>query len=118
MEVFLEILLTLFGDLIAALLTSIFDGRRPTSPDKQLARLFGYLILGLVAGWVSGLLFPRHFLTDATAQIAWLLVSPLTAAAGVFLFHLAFFPREDRGWPMVHAATLSATIALWRFLAL
>lgn len=118
MDVFLEILLTIFGDVIAAFLTSIFDGRRPTGPDKQLARLFGFLIIGVVAGWVSGLVFPTHFITNPTAQIVWLAVSPLTAAFGVFLFHLLFFPREDRGWPMVHAATLSATIAMWRFLAL
>lgn len=118
MDVFVEILLTIFGDVIAALLTSIFDGRRPTGPDKQLARLFGFFLIGLVAGWVSDLIFPTHFITNPTAQIVWLAVSPLTAAAGVFLFHLLFFPREDRGWPMLHAATLSATIAMWRFLAL
>ncbi|MDP1830253.1 MAG: hypothetical protein Q8L48_43715 [Archangium sp.] len=118
MDVFVEILLTIFGDVIVALLSSIFDGRRPSSPDKQLARLFGFLIIGLVAGWVSVLIFPAHFLTNPTAQIVWLAVSPLTAAFGVYLFHLLFFPRDDRGWPMVHAATLSATIAMWRYLAL
>jgi hypothetical protein len=118
MEIFVEILLTLLGDVLAAFLTSVFDGRRPMRADQHAGRLVGYVILGAIAGWVSVMLLPSHVLTNESARRAWLAVSPIAAACAVFVFHWLFFPRERRGWPMVHAAALAAAFTTWRFFAL
>lgn len=118
MEFFIEVLLTLFGDVLAAFFTSVFDGRRPATPERQVARFFAYAVIGVLAGWVSVMLHAQHVLSNPTAQRAWLLVSPIAAASFVFVFHWIFYPRERRGWPMAHAAVLAAAFTAWRFFSI
>lgn len=118
MDFLLEVLLEFFGEVIWAGIASIFDGKRPTGRSGHLLRLFGFTSVGLLAGWISVELRPTHVLTDATAQLVWLGVAPVLSAALVFLMHLLFFPRQPRGWPMLHAAALSLAFTAWRFFAL
>lgn len=118
MELFLEVLLTLFGDVLAGFLASVFDGRRPTTRSQHGARFIGYVSIGAVAAWVSMMIFEAPLLSSPTAQRAWLFVSPLAAAMFAFVSHALFWPREKRGWPMVHAAALAATFTTCRFFLL
>jgi hypothetical protein len=118
MEFFLEVLLTLFGDVLAGVLASVFDGRKPHSTAQQVWRTVGYVIFGALAAAVSMVAYPEPFLHSATAQRAWLFVSPFAAALAAFVFRWIFEPREKRGWPMVHAAFLAAAFTTFRFLSL
>jgi hypothetical protein len=118
MEFFLEVLLTLFGDFLAGVLASVFDGRKPHTTAQQIWRSFGYLIFGGLAAAVSMVAYPEPFLHSPTAQRAWILVSPLAAALAAFVFRWIFDPKERRGWPMVHAAVLAAAFTSFRFLSL
>ena len=118
MQFFLEVLMEILGDVIWGALASGFDGKRPTTSGHYAGRIIAFVFVGITAGWISVELYPTHVLTNLTARRAWLVVSPLLSVCFVFLFHLIFFPRERRGWPMVHAAVLSASFNIWRFLAL
>lgn len=118
MEFILEVVLTLFGDVLSGFLASAFDGRRPTTRSQHGARFVGYVIFGVCAAWLSVELHPLHVLSSPTAQRAWIFVSPLAAALVALVSHWLFWPREKRGWPMAHAAALAATFTTLRFFLL
>ena len=118
MDVLLDIVLTLFGDVLAGIVSSAFNGRRPTTSGHSALRVVAFVILGCAAGAISVVIHPTYFLSNDTARKGWLFVSPIVSAAVVFLLHLVFFPREGRGWPMLQAAALSAAFTTWRYLAI
>lgn len=117
MEIIVEFLLQLVGEFVASVIATVFDGRRPGGAPQEL-RLLGFLFLGLLAGWASVELFPQHFITSQSLRVAWLFLSPLAAASMAWGLHAVFFGRQDRRWPMLHAAVLAGTVTTWRFFAL
>ena len=117
MDFVLEVLVQFLVEVVWAALASLVDARHPTGAGRHAVRLVGYVLIGLIAGAFSLWLYPTHVLQSVNAQRAWLVLSPLAAASLVFIFHL-FFPRQPRGWPMVHAAGLAAAFTTLRFFAL
>lgn len=117
MEIIVEVLLELVGQSVASVIATVFDGRRPGGAPQEV-RLLGFLFLGLLAGWLSVELFPRHILSTEGLRVAWLFVSPFTAGALAWALHAVFFKRQERRWPMLHAAVLAGTVTTWRFFAL
>lgn len=117
MEILVELVLQFAGEVLASVVASIFDGRRPDGAPQPV-RLFGFALVAAAFAFGSVTWFPQHVITSVPLQRAWLLVSPLVAALGAWVMHALFFRRDDRVWPMVHAAVFAATITTWRYVAL
>lgn len=120
MELLLEIVIELFGEVLLGAVVSIFDGDAPKGTGIRLYRLLGYLVLGCVVGLLSTLAFPRHTLNSPTLRVAWLAVAPLVGAFAMSLMKALRSGRPGwlRPWPMAYGAVLVGTVNLWRFLAL
>lgn len=117
MEILLELLFSIIGDVLVGVVASAFDGRSP-GEVRHAGRLIIFVMLGMCVGALSTRLLPRGLLTGETLRIAWLVLSPCIAAVTLYVVHGRFFPKQPRVWPMVHAATLALTVAVWRYVAL
>ncbi len=117
MEVLLELLFSILGDVLVGVVASVFDGRSPAQV-RHAGRLLIFVVLGMCAGALSTRLLPLGLLTGETLRVAWLVLSPCIAAVTVYVVHGHFFPKLPRIWPVVHAATLALTVAVWRYVAL
>ncbi|MFT3713699.1 MAG: hypothetical protein QM817_39070 [Archangium sp.] len=118
MEFVVEILATIFGDVLLGALVSLFDGKRSNDGAQQVLRQLGFAVLGAVFGVGSAISFPSLYLQDETWRRAWLMGSPVCAGLSVLLFHTVFFRAQNKGWPMVHGATLAFVFTLTRYLIL
>jgi hypothetical protein len=118
MEFVVELVLTIFGDVLLGGLVSLFDGKRSDDGAQQLLRQIGFAVLGAVFGVGSAIAFPALYLQGETWRRAWLLGSPLCAALSVLLFHTVFFRAKSKVWPMVHGATLAFVFTLTRYVIL
>ena len=116
MDLLFEVIASLLGDVLVGLLTALFDSRAPDSA-KQPLRFFIFVVLGCCVGAASTRLLSSPLITTEAWRVAWLVISPMVAAAALFVFQAAFFPRAPRGVAIFHAAAFSFTVALWRFLA-
>ncbi|MFZ5444224.1 MAG: hypothetical protein ACOZQL_29780 [Myxococcota bacterium] len=113
MEILVELLLEIVGESLFGLAASVFDGWRPGGAPQPL-RMLGFLLVGLLVGWGSVVLFPQHVITGATLRLAWLFVAPAAAATAAASFRRG----ADGRWPAIHAAVLAATVATWRYFAI
>ncbi|MGV3622322.1 MAG: hypothetical protein ACO1OB_16005 [Archangium sp.] len=116
MDLIFEVIASLLGDVLVGLVTAVFDSRTPDSA-KQPVRFFIFVVLGCCVGAASTRLWSSPLITTEAWRVVWLIISPTVAAAALFGFQAAFFPRAPRGIAMLHAAAFSFTVALWRFLA-
>lgn len=114
MELLLDLLFSLLGDVLIGVVTSAFDDQSPERAKEPL-RFFFFIVLGACAGALSTHVLPAPFITAEVWRVAWLLISPGIAALAVFAVQARFFPRAPRGAAMLHAAAFSFVIALWRY---
>lgn len=69
-----------------------------------LLSFFNYMVLGALAGGISLLVFPKHFIQDATLKLDYLLVAPLTM--GVIMSWNSYF-LQRKGVKMVKMDSFS-----------
>jgi hypothetical protein len=72
--------------------------------DSVLLSFFNYIVLGTLAGGLSLLAFPRHYIHDPTLKLDYLLVAPLTI--GVIMTLNSYF-LKGKGVKLVKMDTFS-----------
>ncbi|MBC3920403.1 hypothetical protein H8L32_23265 [Undibacterium sp. CY18W] len=75
-EIFGEVLLQLFAEILANCGGLAWNRRQQGPVNPWLAGL-GYTVFGLVAGSVSLLIFPHHFIHAASARLLNLVLMPV-----------------------------------------
>ena len=80
LELLLEFLLQIFGELLVDLgLRGLAEPFRKREGRSSLLALVGYLLFGIIAGGLSLLIFPRSFVRSERMHGINLLVTPLLA---------------------------------------
>jgi hypothetical protein len=116
-EIFGEVLLQLIAEVLTNFGGQAWNRRRDEPTNPWLAA-FGYTSFGLIAGGVSLLIFPHHFIHAAAARLLNLLLMPV--GIGILLALVASW-RSDGGsgspWHRFTCAYLFAlSMAIIRYL--
>ncbi|MFZ6721658.1 hypothetical protein [Undibacterium sp. Ji49W] len=75
-EIFGEVLLQLLAEILTGFGGQVWNKRQQGPVNPWLAAL-GYTVFGLVAGGISLLIFPHHFIHGALARLLNLLLMPV-----------------------------------------
>lgn len=120
MELLLEFILEIFGEVFLGAAVSVFDDRLPDEMGTRLSRLFGYLVLGTLFGFLSTLVFPTPTLSTRSLRVAWLFAAPLVGGLSMSLVKAlrSDHPGWLRPWAMAYGAALVGAVNLCRFLVL
>ena len=89
-EIFIQLLLEIFADFVARI---FWPGR--ISEIQRLGSIFLYGFFGLLAGWISCLLFPDFFIRDPALRIAAIFITALLMG-GLMSVLGAFFQRRGQ----------------------
>lgn len=120
MELVVEILLELFGEVLLGAVGSAFNQELPSTPATRAYRLLGYALLGALLGGLTLPLFPTHRLQDAELRLAWLVAAPVVGALSLSIT-TGLLKRQQgllRPWPMAYGAALVGVSNAVRFFAL
>lgn len=120
MEVVVELLLEVFGEVLLGAVGSVFNKELPATPATRLYRLLGYAVLGGLFGGASLWLSPTHRLRSEELRLAWLVAAPLVGAFSMSVT-TGLLKRQSgllRPWPMLYGATLVGVSNAVRFVAL
>ncbi|MFZ6769356.1 hypothetical protein ACO0LM_20085 [Undibacterium sp. Di26W] len=90
-EIFGEVLLQLIAEILANVGGQAWN-RRQDEPVNPWLAAFGYTIFGLIAGGISLLIFPHHFIHTAVARLLNLVLMPVGIG---FLLALVASWRSD-----------------------
>ena len=105
MEILFEIVLYLFGELVASLIGEGLcevASRSASGPQRRSGKALLYLILGAAAGAISLLVFPVQFLEDDGWALLNLLLTPVLAGLVMMLVGKWRRHRGDRLVPLDH----------------
>ncbi|MBL8950067.1 MAG: hypothetical protein JNK82_04780 [Myxococcaceae bacterium] len=109
MDLVLELLLNGLGELI---LEVVFRSKADQHP---IGRAVSWLMLGLLFGWASTLVFTGHFIHSEGLRQANLVVSPLFFAG---VSGVVASARKKPAWPAALGAalfSLAFAVVRWRF---
>lgn len=113
-EILIELLLEIVGELFFELLVTFgaetfTAGLRDRSPANAAPARFGYFVIGLICGALSGWFFPSRLLRNDVLALSTLVINPLIA--GVAARHYGLFRRRT-GHKTTHLATFAGGLAL------
>ncbi len=120
MEVVVEILVELFGELLLGAIGSVFNKELPSTPTTRAARLLGYALLGGLLGALTLPLFPEHRLRSPELRLAWLCAAPVVGGLSLSVT-TGLLKRQAglvRPWPLLYGAALVGVSNAVRFFAL
>lgn len=123
MEFLIEFLLEVGLQLLFELAALIFDGKFDLSERsrRRTARFSLYVVVGVVSGFISSVIFPYSLFGTPPHPLVSLLVLPITVGAVGALFAKwgeRKFAWEVAGSNFLYSATLAFVFSLTRFLVL
>lgn len=120
MELVIELLVELFGEVLLGALISVFDGTLPDTTAARVYRALGYLTLGALGGWLSTLVLTSPTLSWKALRVAWLVVAPVVGGASLSVAKALRVGRQRwlTPWAFTYGALLVGAWNTWRFVAL
>jgi hypothetical protein len=118
-EFFLELLLQLIGEALVEAGFHKFSSPPITRTLDTIFALVKYLVLGIIAGWFSTMIFPHSFIRSSKLHGMSLVITPLLAA--LTIYGIGWIRqrqgKERIGWDTFACAFVFAfAMALVRFL--